>query len=434
MKQRFISSFLTVVGILLSFTASAENWPNWRGPTGQGISLESGLPVEWSATKNVRWKVELPGPGNSTPVVWGDKVFLAQASGPDGQRRALMCFDRRTGKKLWNSGVTYREKETTHKTNPQCSASPATDGERVYVSFASAGVFCFDMDGRMIWRRDLGRQDHIWGNGASPLIHQNVVLLNFGPGPDTFLIAMDKLTGETKWKKEEPGGRSGKDLKPGENKREAWKGSWSDPVPFQQDGKTLMLMTYPGRIFAFDPLTGKEIWTCGGINPLVYTSPIHAEGIAVGMGGFRGNTIAVRLGGKGDVTETHRLWRHEKTQQRIGSGVIHDAHIYILDDPGLAECIDLKTGATVWQEQLKGPGKNRQNWSSMVAADGKLYAVNQGGDAFVLKASPKFDLLSVNPMGEKVIGSIAVSNGDLFIRGHKHLFCIGGPKKTARAN
>jgi outer membrane protein assembly factor BamB len=429
------SSRIFLVGVagaaLLASSALAENWPAWRGPTGQGVSTESGLPLEWSQTKNVRWKTPLPGPGNSTPIVWGDKVFINQASGPKGQRRELMCFDRRTGKTLWKKGVTYREEETTHKTNPQCSGSPATDGERVVVSFSSGGVFCYDMNGKELWKKNLGKQDHIWGNGASPVIHGDLCLLNFGPGPRTFLIAMDKRTGKELWRNDEPGGRTGKNLKPGDNKREAWKGSWSDPVPFQSGGRTLMLMMYPGRLFAFDPLTGKEAWTCGGLNPLAYTSPIYADGIAIGMGGYGGNTIAVRVGGKGDVTETHRLWRNERTKQRIGSGVIHDGHIYILDDPGIAECVNLKTGVAVWQERLRGKAPTSQNWSSMVLADGRLYAVNQGGDAFVLKVSPKFELLSTNPMGEKVIGSIAVSNGDLFIRGHKHLWCIGGPKRTA---
>ena len=423
------SSRIFLVGVagaaLLVSSALAENWPAWRGPTGQGVSTESGLPLEWSQTKNVRWKTPLPGPGNSTPIVWGDKVFINQASGPKGQRRELMCFARRTGKTLWKKGVTYREEETTHKTNPQCSGSPATDGERVIVSFSSAGVFCYDMNGKELWQKNLGKQDHIWGNGASPVIHGDLCLLNFGPGPRTFLIAMDKRTGKELWRNDEPGGRTGKNIKQGEKKRDVWKGSWSDPVPFQSGSKTLMLMMYPGRLFAFDPATGKEAWTCGGLNPLAYTSPIYADGIAIGMGGYGGNTIAVRVGGKGDVTETHRLWRNERTKQRIGSGVIHDGHIYILDDPGIAECVNLKTGVAVWQERLRGKAPTSQNWSSMVLADGRLYAVNQGGDAFVLKASPKFELLSTNPMGEKVIGSIAVSNGDLFIRGHKHLWCVG---------
>lgn len=429
-SSRILVASLAGVACVAS-TSFAENWPAWRGPTGQGVSTESGLPIEWDETKNARWKTPLPGPGNSTPIVWGEKVFITQSSGPNGQRRALMCFDRKSGKRLWNSGITYLEEESTHKTNPQCSASPVTDGERLIVSFGSAGVFCYDMDGAMLWRENLGKQDHIWGNGASPVLHGDLVLLNFGPGPRTFLVAMDKRTGETVWRNDEPGGHTGKDLKPGDNKREVWKGSWSDSVPFESEGKTLMLMMFPGRLFAFDPLTGKEAWTCGGLNPLAYTSPICADGIAVGMGGFGGNTIAVRVGGSGDVTGTHRLWRNERTKQRIGSGVIHDGHIYILDDPGIAECVNLKTGVAVWRERLKGKGPTSQNWSSMVLADGRLYAVNQGGDAFVLKAGPKFELLSVNSMGEKVIGSIAVSNGDLFIRGHKHLWCIGGPKKTA---
>jgi outer membrane protein assembly factor BamB len=154
------SSRIFLVGVagaaLLASSALAENWPAWRGPTGQGVSTESGLPLEWSQTKNVRWKTPLPGPGNSTPIVWGGKVFINQASGPKGQRRELMCFDRRTGKTLWKKGVTYSEEETTHKTNPQCSGSPATDGERVVVSFSSGGVFCYDMNGKELWKKILG--------------------------------------------------------------------------------------------------------------------------------------------------------------------------------------------------------------------------------------------------------------------------------------
>src|SRR5581483_2548081 len=204
---------------VLSTPARADNWPAWRGPTGQGHSAETDLPVKWSATENVKWKVPLPDEGNSTPVVWGDRVFVTQATGkttwpPKGgggpataESRMLLCFRRSDGKELWRKEVTYKEPESTHPTNPFCSASPATDGERVIVSHGSAGVFCYDLGGRELWRRDLGKCEHIWGNAASPVIYKNLVILNFGPGPRTFLVALDKQTGREVWKVEEKGSK-----------------------------------------------------------------------------------------------------------------------------------------------------------------------------------------------------------------------------------
>lgn len=401
-------------------TAHAANWPAWRGPHGDGTCDEISLPTKWSDTENVVWKIELPDRGNSTPVIWGDKVFLSQAIEKES-KRLLLCFDKKTGKMLWEAGTTWKEAEQTHGTNPYCSASPATDGERVVVSFASAGVFCYDLNGRELWHRDdLGPQKHIWGNGASPVLVGDLCLLNHGPGESAALIAMDKKTGRTIWQHAEPIRAGDKDGARG------FYGSWSDPLPRVINGRAELLMSWPFRVCSIDPRTGKDFWTCEGLNPLCYTSPLFADGIVVGMGGYNGKALAVKAGGNGDVTETHRLWHHPKSPQRIGSGAIHDGHIYILNDPGIAQCIELKTGIEKWNERLKGGGPTGQNWSSIVVSEGKCYAVNQGGDAFVFKASPTFELLATNPMGEKVIGSIAVSDGRLFIRGHKHLFCIGG--------
>ena len=403
--------------------AVAADWPAWRGPTGDGVSAETGLPLQWSPTENVKWKTPLPERGNSSPIVWGDRVFLTQAIEREG-RRLLLCFDRTTGRELWRGGTTYSEKEVTHATNPQCSASPVTDGERVIVSFGSAGVWCFDFSGKELWHRDLGRQTHIWGNAASPVLHGDRCFLNFGPGPRTFLIALDKVTGKTLWQHDEPGGHSGE--KPeGTSAKAQWLGSWSDPLPRRVGERDELFMMYPNRVCAFDPATGKELWTSGGINALAYTSPIFADGIVVAMGGFNGKAVAVRAGGSGDVTESHRVWHHPRTKQRIGSGAIHEGHIYILDDPGIAECIELKTGKVVWEERLKGPGPSGTNWSSIVIADGKCHAMNQGGDAFVFRASPTFELLATNSLGEHTNSSFAISNGDIFIRTAKHLWCIG---------
>ena len=288
-------------------------------------------------------------------------------------------------------------------------------------SFASAGLFCYDFDGKELWRRDLGRQAHIWGNGASPIIHGDLCILNFGPGERTFLIAVNKKNGETVWQLDEPGGDSGQE-KPGEKPN--WVGSWSTPIVIRVNGREELVMTWPKRVAAYDPKTGKELWTCGGLNPLVYTSPLYSDGTIVAMGGFMGMSLAVRADGNGDVTQTRRLWHHPKTKQRIGSGVVHNDHIYILNDPGVAECYELKTGKLLWEERLTGKGPDNSSWSSMILADGRLYVINHSGDTFVLKASPKFELLATNSLGETDNASLAVSDGDIFIRTHKALWCV----------
>ena len=402
----------------------AANWPHWRGPTGDGVCAEKSLPVKWSATENVKWRLPLPEPGNSTPIVWGNKVFLTQPDGKAGKHQ-LLCLDRATGKQLWKTEVNFAGKEPTHGTNPYSSASPATDGERVVVSFASAGLWCYDLNGKELWHRDLGQQAHIWGNAASPVLHGGLCFLNFGPGARSFLVAVDKQTGQTVWQNDESGGDYGEKKPDG---KQAWVGSWTTPVFIQENGRESLLMSWPGRVCALEPKTGKQVWECKGINPLVYTSPLHRDGMVVAMGGFGGKSLAVRTGGRGDVTESHRLWLHPRTKQRIGSGVIHDGHIYIHNDPGVAECFELKTGQTVWEERLKGAASNGQNWSSIMLAGGNCYTITQGGDCFVFQASPQFELVSVNSLGEPSNSSVVPSDGELFIRTHRSLWCIAEKK------
>lgn len=398
----------------------AENWPMWRGPRGDGTSMESGLPLKWSASEQVLWKTPLPEGGNSTPVLWGDRLFLTQALEKEG-RRLLLCYEAASGQKLWEAGTTYGENELTHRTNPFCSGSPATDGEVVLAFFGSAGLYAFDLQGRELWRRtDLGKLRHIWGSGTSPVLARERVFLNFGPGADAMLYALERKTGKTLWCHHEPGGDSG------EGGGKKWLGSWSDPLLRTVASREELFMTWPGRACAYDPATGRELWTCSGLNKLVYNSPLYADGLVVAFGGYNGMGLAVKAGGEGDVTSTHRVWSLPKVSQRIGSGVLHAGHHYILSDPGIAECRDLKTGQLVWSERLKGPGPTGQNWSSLVlTADGLCHAVNQGGDAFVFRASPQFELLATNSVGEKIIGSMAISGGRIFLRGYRHLWCIG---------
>jgi outer membrane protein assembly factor BamB len=252
--------------------------------------------------ENVAWKVALPDRGNSTPVVWGDKVFVTQAIEKEG-KRLLLCFDKKTGKQLWDAGTIYKEKELTHATNPYCAASPATDGERVIVFHASAGVFCYDLNGKELWKRtDLGKQHHIWGNGTSPVIAGDRVFLNFGPGENTVLYASTK-------RRERPCGSTRNPAVP--PVRPATRPGSAPGVIrccASAGSRDELLMSYPGRACAFDPMSGKELWTCGGLTPLVYNSPLFADG----TGDFH-----VRLRWLGDGGENGRQRRCDGKEPRL---------------------------------------------------------------------------------------------------------------------
>jgi outer membrane protein assembly factor BamB len=420
------SSYLLLAGCLFVLSASlafAGDWPEWRGARGDGTSNEKNVPIQWSATENVDWKVPLPEPGNSTPIVWKDRIFLTQPLSKE-KRRTLMCLDRSNGKILWHSGPEHTDIDPTHSTNPLCSSSPATDGTRVIAWYGSAGLYCYSMDGVELWKRDLGIQKHIWGYGSSPIIRDSVCYLNFGPGERSFLIAIDCHTGETLWQHHEPINRQGTAEAPFANAD--YYGSWSTPAFRTMDGSEQLVMSFPFRVCGIDPKNGKELWDCRGTNALIYTSPLVDKDWIVAMGGYNGMAIAIRAEkeARGDITSTHRVWRQAKTKQRIGSGAIHDGHIYIHNDPGIAECIELKSGNVVWEQRLSGAGTQGTNWSSVVIADGKCYTITQGGDCFVFRASPEFQLISKNALGETSNSSIVPSDGQLFIRTHSNLWCI----------
>jgi outer membrane protein assembly factor BamB len=421
-------SLFSIVLASIASTLSAANWPAWRGPEGTGVCTEKELPLHWSAADGVKWRIPLPERGNSTPIVWDKRVFITQAIEQTG-RRELICFDRADGRLLWRQGVTFPGKELTHATNPQCSASPATDGERVIASFGSAGLYCYDLDGKEIWHRDLGKQTHIWGGGASPVIHGDLCLLNFGPGPSTFLVALNKRTGKTLWQHDEPGGHSG-EKKPGEQGNQ-WIGSWSTPIAIQTGGREELVMSWPNRVMAFEPKSGRELWSCGGLTPLVYTSPLYGDGVVVAMSGFGGSALAIRTGGAGDITATHRLWQHPRNPQRIGSGVISGAHAYIVNESGVGQCIDLKSGEDKWAAQkprLAGQKGTSATWGSMLLAGDRLYLMNKNSDTFIIRASPKFELLATNSLNEPAESSPAPSDGEIFLRTYKALWCIAAKK------
>src|SRR5262245_17013170 len=262
------SSFLLLL-LLLSWqaSASAENWPSWRGPAGAGVSGEKDLPVKWTVTENVRWKVALPSAGNSTPIIWGDRIFLTQANDltkwppkvPENfaggssagghavaEKRSVMCFQRADGKLLWQRDVIYKEQEITHPTNPFCSASPVTDGERVIASHGAAGLVCYDFEGKELWRYDVGKIEHLWGTASSPIIHGDLCIVWCGPGERQFLLAVNKKTGAKVWETPEPGGDAGITSK-------KFLGSWSTPLVAKVGGQDQLLFAVPGKIKGYDP-------------------------------------------------------------------------------------------------------------------------------------------------------------------------------------
>jgi outer membrane protein assembly factor BamB len=361
-------------------------------------------------------------------VIWGNRIFLTQPAGKD--KRTLMCLDRKTGKLLWQKAVTGQPNEDTHDTNPYCSATPVTDGERVIVWYGSAGMHCYDFDGKELWKREFPKIDHEWGYGSSPLIEGDLCIFYHGPGENSRLMAVNKKTGKTIWEAQDPPiqKRARTDGFRGQEQKGIM-GSFASPIVANKE----LIMVYPQLICAFDPKTGKELWRCDGLNELIYTSPIAGDGVVVAMGGFLGTSVAVKQGGKGDVTETHRLWTSVRTKNRLGSGVIKDGYVYILNTEAIAECIELKTGKSLWQERATAIGPKSSSWSSMVLAGDQIYVLNQSGDTVVMKAAPKFEIVGVHSIGNELTNaSHALSDGEIFIRTHQHLWCIGQTRTAAR--
>lgn len=425
-----MKKLLSVI-MLLTWTAVAQSadWPAWRGPTGQGFCYDK-LPAKWSKTENVKWKVPLADQGNSTPVIWGDRIFVTQAT-TGGNTRSLLCFARADGKLLWQKDVSYPHKEQNWTPNWYANASPAVDGKRVFVSFASAGMYCFDFDGKELWKRtDLGHWEHSFGNASSPVLFEDLAILWCGPnampgkdddkpvkgkkpkGSRNFLLAVDRTTGKTVWEHEEKSG------------------SWCTPLIAKiSDMDQLLLSTVP-HLKAFEPKTGKELWYCTGLTKYVYTSPLYGNGVAVAMSGYHGDAFAVKVGGMGDIT-ANRLWqqleKRDNIPQRVGSGMIIGDHVYMVEENGLPRCFELLTGKEVWNVDTRPGGVT---WGSMIHSDGKLYVLMRNGDTQVFAASPKYELLATHVLGagEQTNSSLAVADGEVFIRTFRNLWCISEKK------
>jgi outer membrane protein assembly factor BamB len=404
-----------------AFVQGAD-WPAFRGPQGNGRTAESGFPIEWSPEKNIKWRVPLPGPGNGSPIVVAGKVLVLCAE-EEGRKRSTFCFDRITGKTLWKQTVDFPEIEETHRSNPHCSSTPASDGKRVFVWHRSAGMHCYDLDGNKIWSRDLGTFHHIWGEGPSPLLYGDLVIQLCGPGERTYVVALNKQTGQTVWQSaDEPGGSSGE--------KGRLIGTWGTPVIVSVSGEDQILVAMHDRVVAYRPADGTELWSITGISGekgnLLYASPVVGTDLAAVMGGFNGPAMGFKLGGSGDMTGQHRLWHLGDVTNpvRIGSGVVIDRVIYMAnaDSAGSIQCLDLETGAERWNARRTSDGPH---WGSLVETHGILYVTGQHGITRVMKANPdEYELLAENDLGEQSNSTPALSNGEIFLRTWEALYCV----------
>lgn len=399
----------------------AGDWTGFRGPSGNGISSEKKVPLKWSATDHVKWKAPLPQPGNSSPTVTGDRVFITCAEDSGGTQRSLYCLNRNDGSVRWVKTIDFGKRMPTHKTNPYCATTAATDGKRVVVWHGSAGLFCYDLDGNQLWARDLGEFRHQWGYAGSPVIYKDRVFLNCGPGATIFMGCFDLESGADRWRTEEPQEGDGQKRPDG-----APTGSWATPVVVRVGNADQLLCSMPTRVVAYNVDSGDIIWYCEGLRSrkgnLAYSSPVIGKDMAIALGGYSGAGMGFRLGGRGNVTQSNQLWRSEPIPQSIGSGVIVDGYFYVPDaGPGTIRCLNAMTGDVVWTDRAAGDN----HWGSIILAEGRCYVTNQSGKTVVFKPNPgRFELLATNSLDDSSNSTPAISNGQIFIRTDGHLWCI----------
>jgi outer membrane protein assembly factor BamB len=397
---------------------SGLEWPQFRGPGGFGVSADKGVPVEWSATKNLVWKTDLPGPGTSSPVVVGSKIFLTcytgynvpgQGKGEMSQLKLhLLCLNKADGAITWTKDIEPKlpEQATIRDGHGYASSTPVADAERVYAYFGKTGVFAFDHAGKQLWQVDVGDRLNGWGSAASPVVVGDLLIVNASVESDT-LFALDKKTGKEVWRVK------------------GIRESWNTPILNTVGGKTELVVAVPEKLLAFDPTTGKQLWSCN-TDIRSYMSPtlVAADGVVYCVGGRTNGSLAVTGGGSGDVTRTHRLWTSKKGSN-VSSPIVHDGHLYWMNDKSeTAFCVEAKTGQVVYEEVI---GRAGQVYGSPVLADGKLYYPTRTGKVVVLAAKPQFEKLAVNePLDRSTCNaSPAVVGGKLYLRSDKALYCLG---------
>ncbi|MCW5967873.1 MAG: PQQ-binding-like beta-propeller repeat protein [Blastocatellales bacterium] len=451
--QRWGMLALVVPGLLFAApemrpeAAGESNWAQWRGPDGQGVSTEKNLPTEWSETKNILWKTPIPGLGYSQPIIWGKRVFLTTAvEGGEapathqppkhlvGDREfkhpewygvdklhtfKVLCLDRDTGKVLWErtayEGTVY---DYRHKRGTYAAPTPVTDGKNVWAYFGSEGVYCYDFDGKLVWKKNLGGIGTLgMGVGSSPVLYENTIILQCDQGADgrdSFLAALDRKTGAEVWRVKRP-----------------VQVSWTTPIITKAGGRTELITSGNEFLISYDPATGKEYWRAGGLKSNAIATPVVNQGLVIHSAGYpQKSIIAVKPGGAGTIDGTDKIaWTYNKGTAYVPSPIAYGEYVYLMSDAGILTCLNAKTGEIVY-EGGRVPVATKFYGASPVAFDGKILLTSDDGETFVIRAGEKHEVLGTNSVGEPVRTSPAIADGRIFIRGDKHLFCIGN-KETA---
>jgi outer membrane protein assembly factor BamB len=388
----------------------ARYWPRWRGPSGQGLVADGAYPDAWSSTSRVQWKVTLPGSGNSSPVVWGEQIFVTTAR-DRGRRLSLIAVNRVDGTLLWETFIPQDSVEWVHDKNGYASATPATDGQRVYASFGRHGLAAFDLSGKLLWHRRFGVIDNYHGPAGSPILYKDRIFLfqdqNPTAGQSAFVAAFDKATGKTLW----------------QTPRTETVG-WGTPVVIDAGPRDELVVSGQRRVVAYDPDTGRELWTVRGNTFEVIPTPVVGRGLLFASSGRAGPTIAIRPGGAGDVTTTHVAWSTPKGSPFVPSGIVVGDLLYLVNDmQSVLTAYEATTGALVYQSRL-GVAQREGFSASPVAVNGKVFFTNDEGQTFVVQSGREFKLLHVNELGARTLASPALVGGTWYWRTAAELVAV----------
>jgi len=393
-------------------------WPRWRGPSGQGVVAGKGYPDSWSSVENVLWKVDVPGRGHSSPIIWGDKLFLT-TSDIQGKERSVLCFRRSDGQLLWQTPVPEAPAEVLHEKNSFASSTPVTDGTMVYAYFGNAGLVAVDFEGKLIWHTQFGlvRLEH--GPGGSPLLYKDRIILfqeqitmsRTNPPESGFIVAVQKDTGKILWRQT----------------RKAQMG-YGTPIAVQAGNRVEIIVSSAPRVEAYDPDTGNIFWYCTGNTIWVVPTPVVGHGMIYASSGRAGPTIAVRPGGEGDVTDSRVVWRATKGSPLVPSPLLLEDYIYVVNDmTSIASAYNAMTGELVGQIRL-GEARSEGFTASPIAVDNKIFFTNDYGETFVLQPAPDFRLLHVNQLDAQTLASPALVDGKWYFRTANQLICISQSK------
>jgi outer membrane protein assembly factor BamB len=388
--------------LFLSVPVLAQDWPEFRGPSGQGTSDERGLPLTWSETKNVRWKVPIPGSGWSSPVIQGDRIWLTTAT-EDGKSLRAIAVDRDTGAILQNVEV-FRSRQSTlkNKKNSHASPTPVLEGDRVYLHFGAHGTACITQSGEIVWKTRLEYDNGQHGPGGSPVLYENLLIVSCDGQDVQFVAALDKLTGKVRWKKFREGYQA-----------------YTTPLVVRLPAGDQLISPGAYRAIAYEPRTGKEIWEVKyGDGFSNVPRPVYGDGLVFICSGFQQpSLLAVRVDGRGDVTKKHVAWTLKRGVPLTPSPLLVGEELYMVTDNGIATCVDAKTGTEHWRARMEGSFS-----ASPIYAEGRLYFLSEEGLTVVMTAGKKFQPLATNELDGETLASMAVSGGSIFVRSRTHLY------------